>query len=255
MKALFRFFAVAVLMVVAVSCTKPVSPEFAVLACDTTLRCGSAEYAVLYRFTTIANASSSAALQAIEEANIHYFFGLEEFAGTACEAVQAALDRVLQEAQDEPIDERAEADLAGSFRRLYNESIEADAAVIDTLLVYTIRSSGYMGGAHGMYATTAHNYSLAGGYEITLSDLFTAGQLSGLDSLIRNRLYEQFGVTGDEGLAEQGFFPEYIRPTENFAVSERGITFYYNPYDIGCYALGDVSLEIGREELNRLVDR
>ena len=56
--------------------------------------------------------------------------------------------------------------------------------------------------------------------------------------MIRNKLYEQFGVTGDEGLVAQGFFPEYISTTENFEVTEDGITFYYNPYDIGCYALG-----------------
>ncbi len=205
-----------------------------------------------YRFTSIANASSSPAWEAIEEANIHYFFGLDDFTGTAGEAAAAALERIRQETQDDLIFEGAEIAAAASPVREYCESAESEAAVIDTLLVYTITTSGYTGGAHGMYAITAHNYSLTGGYELTLHDLFSPAQLTGLASLIRNRLYEIYEVSGDEGLAEQGFFPEYIGPTENFAVTEAGITFYYNPYDIGCYALGGVSVDIGQDELNGL---
>ena len=30
------------------------------------------------------------------------------------------------------------------------------------------------------------------------------------------------------------------------------ITFYYNPYDIGCYALGGVEVHITREEMQGL---
>lgn len=39
---------------------------------------------------------------------------------------------------------------------------------------------------------------------------------------------------------------------ENFEVTEDGITFYYNPYDIGCYALGGVEVHITREEMQGL---
>ena len=126
------------------------------------------------------------------------------------------------------------------------------ARVVDTLLVYTISSSNYTGGAHGMYSINCHNYSIAGGYELALSDLFDAARQEALIGLIRNKLYEQFGVTGDEGLVAQGFFPEYISTTENFEVTEDGITFYYNPYDIGCYALGGVEVHITREEMQGL---
>ena len=34
---------------------------------------------------------------------------------------------------------------------------------VDTLLVYTISSSNYTGGAHGMYSINCHNYVIAGG--------------------------------------------------------------------------------------------
>ena len=43
--------------------------------------------------------------------------------------------------------------------------------------------------------------------------------------------------------------PEIIGVTENFLVTPEGITFYYNPYDIGCYALGSVEVSVSREQL------
>ena len=90
------------------------------------------------------------------------------------------------------------------------------------------------------------------GYELTLIDLFDKRQQEALGALIRTKLYDMFGVTGDEGLTEQGFFPEYIDVTENFRITPEGIVFLYNPYDIGCYALGYIEVTVTGEELETL---
>lgn len=90
MKHAFRLGAVVLLWTAAACGPKSPAPEFTLLAMDTTLVCGPVGYDVQYRFTSIANASHSPALQAIEEANIQYFFGLEDFTGTASEAIAAA---------------------------------------------------------------------------------------------------------------------------------------------------------------------
>ena len=100
-----------------------------------------------------------------------------------------------------------------------------------------------------MYSRENYVYSLDGGYEITLVDLFTEAQLESLGRLIRRKLYEQYDVRDDEGLVAAGFCPEYIAPTENFLVTPESIVFCYNPYEIGCYALGSVEVEVTREEL------
>ena len=128
-------------------------------------------------------------------------------------------------------------------------SVESEGSVVDTLLCYVITRASYTGGAHGIYGTECYNYSLAGGYEITTADLFTETQLERLNRLIREDIYEQYGVRSDEELETKGFFPEYIGVTENFLVTPEGITFYYNPYDIGCYALGSVEVSVTREQL------
>lgn len=256
MKNLFRL-SVALLLLAGLGSCKPRTPRphFTVLTTDTLLSCGPIRYAVDYRFTSIDNAATTPALQAIEESNIHYFYGLEDFIGTAREATSAALQRLNEETEKEVALFYAPATQSSATPRPqyeYRESVDSEVALVDTVLVYTITASSYTGGAHGMYATTIHNYSLRGGYELTLRDLLTPTQLAGLDSLIRQRLYDLYEVTDDAGLAALGFFPDEIRATENFACTETGLTFHYNPYDIGCYALGDVELSLTRDELRQL---
>lgn len=40
--------------------------------------------------------------------------------------------------------------------------------------------------------------------------------------------------------------------TENFRITPEGIVFLYNPYDIGCYALGYIEVTVTGEELETL---
>ena len=53
----------------------------------------------------------------------------------------------------------------------------------------------------------------------------------------------------EEQLAQLGFFPSMIAPTENFEITPSGITFHYDPYEIACYAIGEVEVPFTREEL------
>ena len=107
----------------------------------------------------------------------------------------------------------------------YEISAEAEAAVTDSLVTYIISRWSYTGGAHGMYATECHTYSLAGGYELSTADLFSERQLLGMEALLRRKLCEQYEAANDDELAERGFFPEYISLTENFRITPEGITF------------------------------
>lgn len=225
-----------------VSCTpRPALPRFETTVIDTLVGNGKPECAISYRFATIANAGDSPALQAVEQANIGYFFELEEFTGTASEAAKAAVGEIG--ADDLP-------DLPNA--QTYEIAAEAEGSVVDTLICYVITRSNYLGGAHGMYGTECHIYSLADGYELAAKDLFTDSQLQRIDSLIRAKLYERYGVHSDDELSARGFFPEYIGATDNFSVTPEGITFHYNPYEIGCYALGALEVDLSREELDRI---
>lgn len=244
-----KIFAAAVLLASgAAGCgPKTILPEFGLFSVDTTLRAGAMDCSIQYEFATITNAKASPALEAIEASNIGYFFSLESFTGTAHEAAALAIAQFVRENRTEDL-------VFGKDRVEYETSvtITSEATVVDTILVYTIAYASYTGGAHGIYGQSVHNYSIANGYEFTLSDLFDEEQLYRLKEIVRSKLYDEFGATSDEELAEQGFFPEYIDATDNFALTGDGIVFYYNPYDIGCYALGAIEVPVGREELEAL---
>ncbi len=248
MKKLKTFAALALLLMGVAGCgSGTVQPQLSLITVDTTFQEGAFNYRVQYEFTTLANAKASPALEAVEQANIAYFFSLEAFTGTAREAVAEAIAQLVGETRTPDDGSRVEQ---GGFEA--SVTVTSEAAVVDTVLVYTIAYASYTGGAHGMYGQSAHNYSISSGYELTLGDLFDEEQRQKLREIIRGKLYREFGVTSDEGLAEQGFFPEYIDVTDNFALTEEGIVFYYNPYDIGCYALGPVEVTIDREEYDIL---
>lgn len=244
----FRKILPVLAAVLAAGCTtRPVAPRFELFSLDTLVGSAGSGSRVEYRFATIRNAGESAALEAIEQANVNYFFQQEAFSGPAAEAAAQTLSEIAEEL-DIPGRDASEA-VAFPGGEAYETSAESEGAVVDTLVTYVIYRSSYLGGAHGLYTTECHTYSLQDGYELSAADLFGEERLDALATAIRRKLYDRYGVDDDEGLRDAGFFPEYIGVTENFRITPEGVTFHYNPYDIGCYALGDIEVAFGREEL------
>ncbi len=241
-----RILLATILAGVSVACTGPVKPRFEQLAVDTLLSHPMGTCRMEYRFATIANAAKSPVLQTVEQSNINYFFELEEFGGPATGAAAEALTQIAREL------ELPEAATPSVRDMEYEISAESEGSTIDTLLCYAIYRSSYLGGAHGIYSTEYHLYSLRDGYEYTAPDFFGEEKMDALLKLIRTKLYEKYDATDDRGLADNGFFPEYISVTDNFRVTPEGVTFHYNPYEIACYANGPIEVEISNEELAAL---
>lgn len=224
-----------------------VRPELDMLNIDTLIAGPDNGCQVAYGFVTITNAERSSVLQQIEKSNIEFFFGLEEFNGSAHEAAETAIRQIAEEFGSE--------EGSGLQGVTFEITAEADAHITDSLLTYIVSRWNYTGGAHGIYGTECRTYSLAGGYELSLADLFSPTQLMRMEKQLREKLYEQYDTDGDEGLSEAGFFPEYIALTENFLITPEGITLFYNPYEIGCYALGAVEVTFTNAELEETAER
>lgn len=252
MKRLIPLFLLGILLAGSCHRSQVVMPEFSTVVLDTTAVRHRVPVTFQYSFTSIANTDKSPALQAIEEANIDHFFHLEDYRGNAREAIRRSVEQTLDDyvGKMEYTDEAESEELGMPFEM--GLTIESQARVVDSLMVYTITRVSYSGGAHGMYETENHNYSVAGGYELSLSDLFDERQQEALQMLIRRKLYERFDVMGDEGLAEQGVFPEMIHATGNFEVTEDGIIFHYNPYEIAAYAVGGIDVHVTSQQIQEL---
>ena len=142
----------AAALLLAVSCNRrPVRPAFGTVSVDTLLGNSGAGCRIEYRFATILNAAESPALQAVEQANIRYFFQTGEQTGSVREAIAAAVRE---------IDTIYTADIRPT--QSYEISVEAEGSVQDSLLTYVITRSSYTGGAHGIYETEYHTYSQRG---------------------------------------------------------------------------------------------
>ena len=150
-----------------------VMPQFDIVVTDTVAVRGGIPCRFQYAFTSIANADEAPALQAIQESNMLYFFGLEHFQGGVQE-LSIYLSGSSWTSISVPWMSRYPS---GKPKWRWRSS---PRPCVDTLLVYTISSSNYTGGAHGMYSINCHNYSIAGGYELALSDLFDAARQEAL---------------------------------------------------------------------------
>lgn len=122
------------------------------------------------------------------------------------------------------------------------------------LLTYRIYFEEYTGGAHGTYHTSFLNINLNTLEILTLNDLFVGDYQEPLAKLICLQLMAQNNVSTREELENLGYgVIGDILPTENFYLDDKGITFFYNVYDISPYALGASSVTIPYSHIETLL--
>jgi hypothetical protein len=123
------------------------------------------------------------------------------------------------------------------------------------LLTVAITSDLYTGGAHGMNSTAHYVFDAETGQRIPIQDILIPGAETRLDALVDRRYREVKGLAPDEPLnGEKGeLFEDVIRHNDNFAVTDLGITFLYNPYEIAPYAVGPIEVDLKWADLQPLL--
>ncbi len=114
--------------------------------------------------------------------------------------------------------------------------------------------SGYSfsGGAHGNYGTTLASYDLMTKKLLTLDDIFKPNYQKTVSSALEKALRKKYNLNPKEGL-NQFLFEEKIEPTNNFAVTRKGILFNYTPYEIAAYAMGEIQLFVSFDDIKVFV--
>ena len=108
----------------------------------------------------------------------------------------------------------------------------------------------YTGGAHGMPGRENHIFSGTDGKEVTLLDVLPISEEE-VNALVK----EQF-LTRIEEHPEDGFFPEAadtVNATTDFIsqsyLTQDGVVFYAQPYELGPYAAGYIEVSLTWEQL------
>lgn len=126
-------------------------------------------------------------------------------------------------------------------------------------LVYT--SDIFLGGAHPFGSQDYYVYDLSKLKKVVLSDILQTED-ENLWKLAEKYFRKELQISDSVSLADAGYFvlgeniededsPDYgkFKLSQNFAITEKGILFLYNHYDIAPYAAGRQSFEIPFTEL------
>ena len=113
------------------------------------------------------------------------------------------------------------------------------------LQTYAVAYNDYTGGAHGMNALVCNVFDLTTGETVSEADLFAEGWQDGVSALLKTAL-DAFLAAQEEG--EDLVFGAPA-PNGNFSVSEEGVTWTYNPYEIAPYSMGAIELTVSWSDL------
>lgn len=116
------------------------------------------------------------------------------------------------------------------------------------ILSYTAVKYTYTGGAHGMTSEVALNFDRKTGDLITEENFFKDGYVPALTKLLTRHLPEALDSPADTA----ALFLKEIEPNGNFSITDSGITYIFNQYEIAPYSMGIIRISIPWEEIEGL---
>ncbi|MBS1782843.1 MAG: DUF3298 domain-containing protein [Bacteroidetes bacterium] len=106
----------------------------------------------------------------------------------------------------------------------------------------------FSGGAHGNYGTLFHTYDLINKKELKLSDFIQIDSLT-LQPIVERAFREQYRIKVKN--LSQVLFDPHLATTDNFYITNKGIGFLYNPYEVASYAQGQINVFVPYTAFNR----
>ena len=113
---------------------------------------------------------------------------------------------------------------------------------------YILSTYDYTGGAHGIDAEKGMTFDLSKGKQLKEDDLFVREYKPELSRILSANMKKSL----DEEIYGMLFIME-IEPNGNFYVSDEGVTYIYNRYEIGPYVSGIVRVTVPWEELKDIL--
>jgi hypothetical protein len=124
-----------------------------------------------------------------------------------------------------------------------------DIVVIDRSKTY------YTGGAHGMWTTQYFTIDTGSCFRLSIGDLIAdSGR-----SLLRQRIEDELRILGEveagEPLSTGLFFMDTVEIPDNFFITQGGLGFHWDPYEIAPYVAGSIEVIIPLERLQDILSQ
>jgi len=124
----------------------------------------------------------------------------------------------------------------------------------NNFISFVVKNTNYEGGAHGSYSVNGYVIDLNTGKLLTEDDFAGNNYKKNLAPLIVQKIVAAKGLGSASELEEIGYNAiEDIVPNENFTINDKGITYYYNEYEIAAYFVGTTEVFIPYEELKAYI--
>ncbi|MCK5127756.1 MAG: DUF3298 domain-containing protein [candidate division Zixibacteria bacterium] len=129
--------------------------------------------------------------------------------------------------------------------------------VTDTLGIFSLGLSyfSYAGGAHPNSYKYFANFNTFNGDYIRLEDVLIEGYQDNLNKIAEKIFRNQKKLAHDADLDTAGYWfdDNTFSVNDNFLITPKGLLFFYNDYEIACYANGSTQLLIPYREMNILI--
>lgn len=126
----------------------------------------------------------------------------------------------------------------------------------DNFISFVVKNTNYEGGAHGSNSIHGYVIDLHTGKILTDEDLIGDNYKKNISSLLVQKIAEEKEVKDISQLESMGYNAiEDIVPNENFTIDDKGITYYFNEYEIAAYFVGTTEVFIPYGELKNYINK
>lgn len=193
-------------------------------------------------------ADSKAGLE-ISSAITEMLFGEDYMSMEPYAAATAYADSLIEEYRAENLPMLDMEELAGTHMSWEDITEGKVAYTRGKTLSYIADKYMYRGGAHGISSRYACNFDLRTGKQVCEEDFFRQGYDGALTSILTSHLKESLASPEELDM----LFVEEIEPNGNFCLSEKGVTYIYNHYEIAPYSMGIIEVTVPWAELDGLL--
>jgi len=123
------------------------------------------------------------------------------------------------------------------------------------IVVFTVLTESYTGGAHGLSEMDYLNIDPKTGLELILSDILNKGAEEDLVDMAELKFRKHYNMKDDAKFSDEGFWfdDEKFMLSDNFAITTEGLAFHYNSYEIAPYSMGVTNIILQWADVNDLV--
>ena len=134
---------------------------------------------------------------------------------------------------------------AADVRVLSNNITVKSVGFCEKYVVFKVEHDQYTGGAHSNYFASYVNYDLKNKRVLTYANIFRQGSDDALLPILQEALKQNYYTESlDEVAQKSGIFVDDLFVSHEVYLTGEEIVFFYNPYDIGPWAIGTVEIPV-----------